>query len=165
MRTFVILSAVIGFSAFSAAAQAGIIVTVGRPCPELTFQRKPTPEGQRANMFEAESSDTRCVVMPDGQTRCAKTIRVETVSALPSDWRCVQVAKSVLYCETPSFGSSPGSAGMGTFDPDADLDPSEDFVDDGELQTLGCSGGTGLAGMAAGIGGLLVLVAARRRRT
>jgi len=158
VRSIVILSAVIGVGA---SAQAGIIVTVGKPCPEVFFQKKPTSEGQRAAMFEAESSDTRCVVMPDGQVRCAKAIRVENVAALPADWRCIPVAKSVLYCETPSFGSSPGSAGEGAFDPGME---EEDFTADEELQTLGCSGGAGLGGIATGLGGLLVLFAAARRR-
>ncbi len=161
VRSILILSAILGVSAVGASAQAGIIVTVGKPCPEVTLQRKPTPEGQRASMFEAETSDTRCVVMPDGQTKCAKTIRVETVSALPADWRCIQVAKAVLYCETPSFGSSPGAAGEGEFDPDMEME-DEDFVADEELQTLGCSGGAGFEGIAMGLGGLLLLVAARR---
>lgn len=162
VRTIVILSAILGVGAVGASAQAGIIVTVGKPCPEVTLiQKKPTSDGQRAAMFEAETNDTRCVVMPDGQTKCAKTIRVETVSALPADWRCIQVAKAVLYCETPSFGSSPGSAGEGEFDPDME---DEDFVADDELQTLGCAGGAGFEGIAAGVGGLVMLLAVRRRR-
>jgi len=73
-----------------------------------------------------------------------------------------EVAKAVLYCETPSFGSSPGAGGEGEFDPDME---DEDFVADEELQTLGCSGGAGFEGIAMGIGGLVLLIAARRRRT
>ena len=161
IRSFLSLAAVLGIG--GASAHAGIIVTVGKPCPEISVPaRKPNPDNQRQTMFEGDSSEgTRCVVMPDGSTRCGKSIRVETLSMLPPDWRCVTVTKTVLYCETPTFGASPGSAGAGGFDPDAD----GDYLDDDEqIETLGCSGGADFGGIAAGIGGMIVLFAVRRRR-
>jgi hypothetical protein len=159
LRSFLVVAAFAGFGALGSTAQAGIIVTVGRPCPEISLDRqKPTADSREA-MF-AESSDTRCVTMPDGQVRCGEIVRVESVSMLPPDWRCTPVSKGVLYCETPSYGASPGAAGAGEFDPEAD--ESYDLADE-EIQTLGCSGGSGAAGLLSGLGGLLVLWLVRRR--
>lgn len=138
LRTFALALTTVG--AFAGVAQAGIIVTVGKPCPELNMQ-KPKPannpsEGQRHDMFEDAmmSEGTRCVQMPDGSTKCGKSIRVETVNMLPADWRCIPVAKSVLYCETPTFGASPGAAGEGEFDPD---DLQDEGFEDEEVEALG----------------------------
>lgn len=120
--------------------------------------RKPTPD-QREQMQQAAENNDTCLMMPDGQLRCAKTLRVETINALPAEWHCIQVSKSVLYCETTGFGSSPGAGGAGAFDPTGD----EPIDDDGEIQALGCSGGAGVGGLA-GLGGLIVIAAASRRR-
>lgn len=158
IRSLLFVAAFVGVSAVGASAQAGIIVTVGRPCPEFQLPRKPTPDQRMQMQMAAENADT-CIMTPDGQMRCAKIMRVETMSSVPADWRCVPIAKSVLYCETPGYGSSPGAAGEGAFDPSMD---EEDFLDDEEIQTLGCEGAG--VGSLAGIAGLVALVMARRRR-
>lgn len=163
LRSFALVLATAGVGALAADAHAGIIVTVGRPCPEMN-QQKPRPsqnpnEGQRQDMYQESSDGTRCVQLPDGSTRCGKSIRVESVNVLPADWRCIAVAKSVLYCETPMFGASPGAGGEGDFDPDEYI---EDIGTDEEVQALGCQGGDLGAGALFGLVGL-GLVALRRR--
>jgi MYXO-CTERM domain-containing protein len=162
LRSFITLAGVVALSVSGAVAQAGIIVTVGRPCPEISLQKATSPDArqQQSGSFMTEGAETRCVVMPDGQTKCGKSIRVESVSMLPADWRCTPVAKGTLYCETPSFGASPGAAGEGDFDPDAH---GEDFLSDEQIETLGCSGGAG-PGALTGALGLLLIGALRRRR-
>lgn len=166
MRSFVALATVCGFAIASTTAQAGIIVTVGgEPCPDMDPRQssKPSPGDHREQQLPpgySSEGDTRCVVMPDGQTRCGETMRVETVSMLPADWRCVSVGRATLYCETPNFGGSPGAAGEGDFDPDAQYG---DTFDDEEIQALGCSGG-GAAGGLLGLLGVGLLVVRSRRR-
>lgn len=163
LRNLIVFAAVVGASVAGVEAHAGIIVTVGRPCNDLVVQPARSPDARQqqhqAGAY-ANGGDTRCVVLPDGQTRCGKTMRVESVSMLLADWRCTQVAKATLYCETPSFGSSPGAAGEGDFDPDA---AGDELFDDEEIQTLGCSGGVGAGGIG-GLVGLVVLYGTRRRR-
>lgn len=144
-----------------AVAHAGIIVVVGRPCPEISVDERASHEDGRHPSFE--SSGTRCVVMPDGKTLCAKSIRVEKESMLPSDWRCIPVAKSILYCETPAYGTSPGAGGEGEFELAAIEDEWQD-LDDEEMEALGCSGGAGVGGLA-GLGGIVAIMALRRRRS
>jgi len=157
IRSLVFLAALCGIGA---SAHAGIIVTVGVPCPNLSPDARKPADAQRP-AYET-TGETRCVVMPDGSTRCGKSIRVESVSVLPSDWRCTVVTKSVLYCETPSYGTSPGPAGPGDFDPAED---GEEYFDDEEIQTLGCAGGDVGAGLGwLGGVGVIGLVALRRRR-
>ena len=139
-------------------ANAGIIVTIGRPSPEICLQKKTEGQrGPRQNFFESEA--TRCVTLPDGQTRCGRTVRVETALALPIEWRCIQVNSGTFYCDVPGLGSSPGSAGGGGYDGDGDED---DLDEDEGIETLSCSSGAGM-GLFGGIVGL-GLIALRRRR-
>lgn len=166
IRSIALAIATAGIGVLADDAHAGIIVTVGRPCPEMN-QQKPRPaqnpnDGQRPEMYPEGADGTRCVQLPDGSTRCGKSIRVESVNVLPADWRCIPVAKSVLYCETPMFGASPGASGEGDFDPDEYI---EDIgAPDEEVQALGCQGGDLGAGALLGLGGLGLLMLRRRVR-
>lgn len=156
-RITLAMSATFAFLALGGAgvANAGIIVTIGRPTPEVCLQKKGEAQRGMRSFFENEA--TRCVTLPDGQTRCGRSVRVETALALPVEWRCIQVNSGTFYCDVPGLGSSPGAAGGGDFDGDDD-----ELDEDEGIETLSCSSGAGM-GLVGGIVGL-GLIAVRRRR-
>jgi len=159
VRFFKLFVALLALPLVGAVAHAGIIVVVGRPCPEIPVDPRAASDDSRHANFE--TSSTRCVVMPDGRTLCAKSIRVDKESMLPPDWRCIPIAKSMLYCETPAYGTSPGAGGEGDFE--AFEDEGFEMLEDAEeIQALGCSNGAGVGGLV-GVGGVLLLMLRRRR--
>ncbi len=161
------LTLTIGAVSGAADAHAGIIVTVGRPSPEVCNQdsRKQQSEfdgqreGHRKEQYKQEGN--RCVVLPDGEVACARSISVETTASVPKDWRCVAVDSRTLFCEVPGTGAAPDAAGYGVFEVEA----SEDVYaidSDEQIEALGCNGGG-----VGSLGGLVLglLVAVRRRKT
>lgn len=162
LRFFKLFAALLALPLVGAVAHAGIIVVVGRPCPEIPIDERASNDDSRHASFE--TSTTRCVVMPDGRTLCAKSIRVEKESMLPPDWRCIPIAKSMLYCEVPAYGTSPGAAGEGDFEGFEGVTADEaDLLDAEEIEALGCSGGAGAGGLFGVVGALWVVL--RRRRS
>jgi hypothetical protein len=159
-------------------AHAGIIVTVGKPNPELCDGSKSSRStGSATRRLYFESEGTRCVELPGGQVECGKAIRVDTTSALPRDWRCVAVAPGVLYCEIPTpataQGAGPAAAGGGEFDPsrfevsNGGPGPELQTLDrDQELLAVGCGQGASSSGLVllAALG-MLAWFTARRRRS
>lgn len=152
-------------------AEAGIIVTVGRPSPELSTQdAKKQPSGFDGQRKEQQyvQEGTRCVTLPDGQVACAKSIRVENASSVPKDWRCVTVDAKTLFCELPAIGAGPSAAGYGELNLSSDetevIDVGADAMGE-EVEALGCAGGP--AGSALPLAGAvfgLLLLGLRTRR-
>ncbi len=173
--TTFLLSAFVALSFGTSTAHAGIIVTVGKPnpehCPQESVKRKSVHE--RKATFESDG--TRCVELPNGGVECGQSIRIGSLSAVPTDWRCVSVSSSILYCELPttatvSQGAGPGAGGPGELDPSRfdSSDPASNpelnaLDDDGELMAMGCSTGgySTLFGVLAALG--LLAVYTRRR--
>lgn len=158
LRVFKLFIALLALPLVGAVAHAGIIVVVGRPCPEIPVDERASSDDSRHASFE--TSSTRCVVMPDGRTLCAKSIRVEKESMLPPDWRCIPIGKSMLYCEVPAYGTSPGAGGQGDFEGFEEGD--FDVFESEEIEALGCSSGAGVGGLFGVVGVLWVVL--RRRR-
>lgn len=163
----------------SGTAHAGIIVTVGKPNPEpCRDKQSPFTRGSGHERRTFQSEGTRCVELPGGDVECGKSIRVESVSSLPRDWRCVSVAPGLLWCETPTppvapMGSGPAAAAGGEFDPtrydgssasSPSLNPMVDSPDSGDdLLAVGCSSG-GLSNLLPLFGALPLIALCRRRR-
>ena len=168
--TAFLLSTFVALSFGADPAHAGIIVTVGKPspdpCPQENVKRKAVHE--RKSTYESDG--TRCVELPNGGVECGQSIRIGSLSAVPTDWRCVSVSSSILYCELPttatvSQGAGPGAGGPGELDPSRADHSSEPLheVDNSELTAMGCSAGgsSTLFGVLAALG--LLAVCTRRR--
>ena len=152
-------------------AHAGIIVTVGKPSPEPCREKQSLfkrPSELERRIFHSDG--TRCIELPNGGVECGKSIRVESVQALPRDWRCVAVAPGLLWCETPTSllspaGSGPAAAAGGDFDPTryestpATQTPLLDS--DPDLLAVGCGAG-GLSNLFLVLGALPLLWLRRR---
>jgi hypothetical protein len=165
-RTLSLLAVSFGALSIAADAHAGIIVTVGRPSPEVFSQDNKKQqsefdghrEGHRKEQYKDEGN--RCVVLPSGEVACARSISVETTASVPKEWRCVAVDSRTLFCEVPGTGAAPDAAGYGIFE----VEPTEEVYAldaDEQIEALGCSGGAG-----ASLGGLVIglLVTMRRRK-
>jgi len=165
----------VGFGVDS--AHAGIVVTVGKPKPDLCPQESVKRKAVQQRRATYESDGTRCVELPTGGVECGQSIRVGSLSAVPTDWRCVSVSSSILYCELPTMaslsqGAGPGAGGPGELDPsrlDNSSDPAanpqlDTLANDGELMAMGCSAGgsSTLLGILAALG--LLGVYTRRRK-
>jgi hypothetical protein len=162
----------VALSGATMTANAGIIVTIGKPNPEPCREKDSpyTREGKKEQRtFRNEG--TRCVELPDGGVECGSSIRLDSASALPRDWSCVAVGPGLLWCETPSapmagMGGAPAAAAGGDYDPSRyepapsstpTIDPAGD-----EMMAVGCSGG-GLSNLLPLFAALPLLALCRRR--
>jgi hypothetical protein len=163
----------VGFSGVGNDAHAGIIVTVGKPNPE-PCREKESPFKRKGHHERRtfQNEGTRCVELPNGGVECGLSIRVESTSSLPGDWRCVAVSPGTLWCETPApplapMGAGPSAAAGGDFDPSryvSDPSTSTPTVDpsDDELLAVGCGAG-GLSNLLPLFAALPLLALCRRR--
>lgn len=164
------LALTFGALGFTTAAQAGIIVTVGKPAPEDASKKtKPGPNltaGDRTTT--GDTGPCPAETMADKSKRDTCSDKIDPLTGLPADWKCVPIGGGMLYCEGPGAGGSAGEGGAGEWDPDAeDYDElGEDGYDTAEedLQVLGCAGGSASTGLFA-FGMVLVALVAMRRRS
>lgn len=146
----------------ASSAQAGIIVTVGRPSPVDLSKKPKATTGTYAN--DKDGGDRMCVVTLDGKTNCPMVAQIDPMTGLPAGWLCRPLGPNQFYCDDPAGrGAGADSAGAaGGFD---ESDGAADEVDGSdEIQSFGCDAG----GVSGGFGvfaalGALGMMGARRR--
>lgn len=149
--------------AFASPAAAGIIVVVGMPAPtDSSHRTKPganLPSGDRSTT--ATTSPCPSDALPDKSDKSACAQKIDPVTGLPADWKCVPIGGGRLYCEAPSgSGGSAGAGGEGAWDGEGQdwVDLEDESFDEAseELQVMGCEGGAS----AGGLFGMLLAAAA-----
>lgn len=148
----------------ASSADAGIIVTVGRPSPvDVTKKPKATAT---AFPIDADGGDRMCIVTLDGRTNCPQVASIDPMTGLPSGWMCRPLGSNRFYCDEPGRGAgADGEGGAGGFDgTDVESDDVDDVDGDDAIEAFGCDAG----GASSGFGvlaafGALGVMGVRRR--
>jgi len=165
---------VVTLAVTSTSARAGIIVTVGKPTPEDASKRtKPGASLGTGDRTTSTGAPCPSDAVPDKSQSgsCTQSQKIDPVTGLPADWKCVPIGGGLLYCEAPTAGAggSAGPGGQGAWDGATDDEDFEDLDDDlndadDELQVMGCSGGGSTSGLLALALVVLALFGLRRAR-
>ncbi len=149
----------------ASSADAGIIVTVGRPTP-VDMTKKPKAMTNTFPVDNDGGGDRMCVVTLDGRTNCPQVFTIDPLTGLPMGWMCRPLGANRFYCDEPGRGAgADGEGGAGGFEEADGSAEDVDEVDGGEeIEAFGCdAGGAGSGfGVLAALGAIGVLSARRR---